>query len=110
MAHGSRQDAVILSAGLPQGRCCMIFRITDHARASMAERGIDERALRPVLRRPDQIMPGNRPGREIRQGIALIGDPPFRVLLRAVIDRDISPPAVVTVYATIPFRRYGAQP
>jgi hypothetical protein len=39
-----------------------------------------------------------------------LGDPPQRVLLRAVVEVGHDPPEVVTVYATTQFRRYGAKP
>jgi hypothetical protein len=44
------------------------------------------------------------------QATATVGAPPFRALLRVVVDDLDSPPSVVTVYATTQFRRYGAKP
>lgn len=76
----------------------------------MAERGIGEAEVLRVAAAPDKVEPGDRPDREVRQGLAIVGAPPFRALLRIVIDTTTLPPSVVTVYATTQFRRYGAGP
>ena len=85
-------------------------RISDHARTAMARRGMTEAQVREVLRAPQAVVPGNRPGREVAQGPVTLGDPPQRVLLRVVVEVGKDPPEVVTVYATTQFRRYGAKP
>ena len=85
-------------------------RLTLHARTAMARRQISERDVRAVLASPQVVLPGNRAGRQIVQGLATIGDPPQKVLLRVVLDSGQSPPAVVTVYATTQFERYGVEP
>jgi Domain of unknown function (DUF4258) len=85
-------------------------RISDHAQAAMARREITEAQVREVLRAPQAVVPGNRPGREVAQGPVTLGDPPQRVLLRVVVEVGQDPPEVVTVYATTQFRRYGAKP
>jgi hypothetical protein len=85
-------------------------RISDHARAAMARREVTEDQVRGVLRAPQAVVPGNRPGREVAQGPVMLGDPPLKVLLRVVVEVGQSPPEVVTVYATTQFRRYGAKP
>jgi hypothetical protein len=84
--------------------------ITDHARLAMARREITEAQVRQVLRAPQAVVSGNRPGREVAQGTVTLGDPPQRVLLRVVVEVGQGPPEVVTVYATTRFRRYGAKP
>ena len=76
----------------------------------MARRGIHESDVAAVLAAPDAILPADRPERRIHQRVLAIGDPPARMLLRLVVDHADSPPAVVTVYATTQFRRYGAEP
>ena len=76
----------------------------------MAVRGIPEGLVHAVLAAPDAVQPADRPARRILQRIVTMGDPPFRALLRIVVDMTDSPPAVVTVYATTQFRRYGAEP
>lgn len=88
----------------------MRFTITDHARESMALRRISEAVVREVLARPSGVVGGNRPGREVVEGQATVGDPPFRALVRIVLDKNVSPPAVITVYATTQFKRYGVTP
>ena len=86
------------------------FRISRHALEQMAVRGIPEGLVHAVLAAPDAVQPADRPARQILQRIVAMGDPPFRALLRIVVDMTDSPPAVVTVYATTQFRRYGAEP
>jgi hypothetical protein len=84
--------------------------ISDHAQTAMARRAITEAEVRDILRAPQAVLPGNRPGREVAQGPVTLGDPPQRVLLRVVVEVGQDPPEVVTVYATTQFRRYGAKP
>jgi Domain of unknown function (DUF4258) len=84
-------------------------RITRHARTEMARRGIAEEAIREVLRAPQAVMPGNRPGRQVFQGAARIDHQARRVLLRVVVDIGQIPPAVITAYGTTQFKRYGAK-
>ena len=84
-------------------------QISEHARTAMARRLVSEVQLRGVLRTPQKVVAGNRPGRKVAQGPVTLGDPPLRVLLRVVVDLSRDPPEVVTVYATTQFRRYGAK-
>ena len=83
-------------------------QLSDHARAALGRRSITEAQLRAVLRTPQQVVAGNRPGRKVAQGTVTLGDPPLRVLLRVVVDLTCNPPEVVTAYAITQFRRYGA--
>jgi hypothetical protein len=76
----------------------------------MAKRDIAEATVRAVLANPDRVSAGDRVGRRVLQAVVTVGDPPFRALLRVVVDDLDSLPAVVTVYATTQFRRYGAEP
>ena len=85
-------------------------RISDHARAAMVRREITEAQVRKVLRAPQAVVLGNRPGREVAQAPVTLGDPPQSVLLRVVVEVGQDPPEVVTAYATTQFRRYGAKP
>jgi hypothetical protein len=85
-------------------------RISGHARSAMARRAITETQLRAVLRAPQAVVAGNRPARQVVQGLVILGEPPQRALLRAVLDLGQEPPEVVTVYATTQFGRYGAKP
>lgn len=71
--------------------------ITAHARDSMAARQIAEADVRRILAQPLEVVPGNRPGRIVYQGIADVGSPPLKALLRIVIDENVSPPALITV-------------
>jgi hypothetical protein len=84
--------------------------ISDYARTAMARREITEAQVRAVLRAPQAVVPGNRPGRQVAQGPVSLGDPPQTVLLRGVVEVGQDPPEVVTVYATTGFGRYGARP
>ena len=88
----------------------MRARLTRHARIAMTRRGIEERDVRRVLKSPQAVVATDRPGRQIFQGLATLGDPPREVLLRVVVDSNRSPPDVITVYATTQFRRYAAKP
>jgi hypothetical protein len=91
----------------------MPYRSPTHphlAARGMAKRGIAGATVRAVLANPDRVLAGERIGRRVLQAIVTMGDPPFRALLRVVVDDLDSPPAVVTVYATTQFRRYGAEP
>jgi hypothetical protein len=87
-----------------------VARITRHARSEMARRGITEQAVREVLRAPQAVLQGNRPGRQVFQAAVRIGQPARRLLLRVVVDIGQDPPAVITAYATTQFERYGAKP
>ncbi len=88
----------------------MSIRLSDHARGQMVKRSIREDVVRRIVTSPERVLPGNRPGRRVHQGSATIGDPPFKALVRVVVDEGDSPATVVTVYATTQFRRYGAEP
>jgi hypothetical protein len=76
----------------------------------MAKRGIPETIVWAVLANPYRVSAGDRVGRRVFQAVAAIADLTFRAPLRVVVDDLDSPPAVVTVYATTQFRRYGAEP
>ena len=80
-------------------------RISDHARTAMARREITEAQVCAVLRAPQAVVPGNRPGRQVAQAPVTLGDPRQRVFLRVVVEVGQDPPEVVTVYATTQFRR-----
>lgn len=83
-------------------------QLSDHARAALGRRLITEDRVRTVLRTPQKVVAGNRPGRKVAQGAVTLGDPPLRVLLHVLVDLTRDPPEVVTAYATTRFRRYGA--
>jgi hypothetical protein len=84
-------------------------RITRHARTEMVRRCIPEEAVREVLRAPQAVMAGNRPGRKVFPATMQIGEPARRVLLRVIVDIGQNPAAVITAYATTQFERYGAR-
>ena len=83
-------------------------QLSDHARTALRRRSITEDQVRAVLRSPQRVVAGNRPGRTVAQGAVTVGEPPLKVLLRVVVDLTRNPPEVVTAYATTQFRRYGA--
>lgn len=77
------------------------FRISEHARAEMARRNIDDSVLWAVISEPEQIVPV-RPGRSIYQS-RIESD---TRLLRVVVDEDRQPAIVVTAYRTSNLRKY----
>jgi hypothetical protein len=85
------------------------YRLTDHARKAMVRRRISGEVVEEVLAAPEAVLDDQRPERRIYQATAEVGDPPLRVLVRVIVDVSVHPPAVITVYATTQFRRYGAR-
>jgi len=77
------------------------FRISEHARAEMARRNIDDSVLWAVISEPEQIVPV-RPGRSIYQSRI----ESHTRLLRVVVDEDRQPAIVVTAYRTSNLRKY----
>ena len=85
------------------------YRLTSHAREAMTRRRISEEIVSDVLAMPEAVLDDQRSERRIYQATAEVGDPPLRVLIRVIVDVSVHPPAVITVYATTQFRRYGAR-
>lgn len=81
----------------------MEFRITDHARKELSRRQIPESALQEVLDNPEQIVPEDS-GRKAYQSRLDFGGKMY--LVRAIMEDDIKPAAVVTVYRTSKIAKY----
>lgn len=81
----------------------MEFRITDHARKELSRRQIPESALQEVLDNPEQIVP-EESGRKAYQSRLDFGGKMY--LVRAIMEDDIKPAAVVTVYRTSKIAKY----
>ena len=82
-----------------------VYRLTDHARAEMARRQIQEPDVANVLATPEQTET-IRAGREVYQSRVTWGSPPVTYLLRVFVDVDRQPPDVVTVYRTSKIAKY----
>jgi hypothetical protein len=87
----------------PSTRGLGAARLTEHAAAAMRRRQIAVSELRAMLMDPGQRLLV-RPGRGVCQARL---EWRFRlVLLRAVVDVDVHPPRVVTVYRTSRIARH----
>lgn len=81
----------------------MEFTLSDHAKAEMAHRGISPGVVEKVLESPEQVVPEQR-GIEVFQSRHDFGDKIF--LVRVVVDRNVAPAMVVTVYRTSKISKY----
>lgn len=79
------------------------YVITAHAAFEMKRRGIDEAMLQSVLFEPGQRA-SVRAGRDVLEARVTIEDKEF--VVRAIVDIDRAPAAVVTVYRTTKIRKY----
>ena len=87
----------------------MDFEITEHALDELARRSIPIQILNEVLNSPQQIVPtyGNR---VVYQSQVYFGEG-RTYLLRAVIDENVHPAEVITVYRTSKISKYwSSQP
>ena len=78
----------------------MQFRLTPHARARIAERGVQPEWLDAVLARPQHVLPA-KAGREERQGV--FERDGKRMLLRVIVEGDL----VITAVLTSKLDKYG---
>lgn len=79
-------------------------RISAHAFAQAARRGVDEATLTRIAERPEQVVPV-RPGREVRQ--SRIQNPEgTSYLVRVFVDIVAGEETVVTVYKTSKIAKY----
>jgi Domain of unknown function (DUF4258) len=76
------------------------FRLSPHARARIAERGIEPEWLDAVLQRPQRVVPAQA-GREERQ--AVVEREGKRMLLRVIVEGDL----VITAVLTSKLDKYG---
>lgn len=84
----------------------MNFRISDHARDECARRQIPLDVLHQVLEHPDQILAAEY-GRQVYQAKVWFGEKLY--LVRAIVDLDDEPAAVVTVYRTSKIEKYWSE-
>ena len=82
----------------------MRFEFSQHAKEGLIERGIPQNLIESVLHAPQQILP-EYGGRRAYQSIvtSLTGT---RLLLRAIVEDDVEPAMVVTVYWTRKIAKY----
>ena len=82
----------------------MKFKLADHAESEVARRKIPRRFIRELLDAPQQIVAGHG-GRVVYQSQFDFGSNKM-YLLRAIIDHQVIPPTVVTIYRTSRIRKY----
>ena len=81
----------------------MNYRLTQHARLRMAERGISQSLLETVLQSPDQIVPEKDGKMAYQSKVKIAGRD---VLVRLIVNDMIEPVTVVTVIKTASISRY----
>ena len=86
----------------------MTFTLSHHARKEMVRRAIPFDMLESVLQHPQQIVP-ERAGRKAYQSQLDFGDGKI-FLLRAIVDDNVDPAIVVTVYRTSKIGKYWRMP
>lgn len=82
----------------------MKFILSHHARLEMARRQIPLSLLESVLQQPQQIVSEKR-GRKAYQSQVDFGDGRI-FLLRAIVEDDVDPANVITVYRTSKISKY----
>lgn len=81
----------------------MDYRISDHARKQMADRGISENMLDNVMQAPEQVLPAKKGRRAYQSRIVLRGR---QFLLRAFVVERTTPHIVASIYFTSRISRY----
>jgi hypothetical protein len=79
--------------------------LTEHSREQLAARGLNESAIRAVLKNPEQVLE-TRAGRVVAQSTSPI--PGY--LLRVFVDVGHHPFEVVTAYRTSKIEKYRSRP
>jgi len=80
------------------------FNISIHAQEEMRRRGISLAFLESVLQSPEQVIL-ERGGKKVYQSrLHFGGGKTF--LLRAIVNEEVDPPLVVTVYRTSKINKY----
>ena len=82
----------------------MSFRLTPHAESETARRKIPRHLLEELMAEPQQVVPAHG-GRNVYQSLLELGENKT-YLLRAVVDDQVPPPTIVTVYRTSRIRKY----
>lgn len=79
----------------------MRYRLSNHTRDEMAKRHIGASEIDGVLQAPEQIVPGQA-GRNIYQSRIRGG----HLLLRVVVNDNLDPAVVITIYPTSRIAKY----
>ena len=82
----------------------MEFKLSHHAQEEMERRAIPLPLLETVLQHPQQIVLERGGKKAYQSQLDFGGDKRF--LLRAIVDDNIDPPIVVTVYRTSKISKY----
>lgn len=82
----------------------MRFKLSRHAQEEMKRRAIPPAFVEAVLEKPDQIVPARR-GKHVYQSQFDFGSGKI-FLVRAIVDDQVDPPTVVTVYRTSKIGKY----
>jgi hypothetical protein len=80
------------------------FKLSDHAKQEMKRRGISPALLDSVLQHPQQVIDEER-GKKVYQSQLDVGAGRI-FLLRAIINDEVDPAIVVTVYRTSKIIKY----
>ena len=81
----------------------MEFRISNHAREMLHERGLSDADISEVLDSPEQVVEGDD-GKTIYQSRKDFYGTLF--LVRVIVEESLSPPLVVTAYMTTRIGKY----
>lgn len=79
------------------------FTLSRHARDEMERRGITSAAVEAVLLDPEQVVPGYGGLRVYQSRLEMEGK---TYLVRAVVNDEVDPNVVVTVYRTSKITKY----
>ena len=82
----------------------MRFKLSDHAKQEMKRRSISSALLDSVLQHPQQVI-REKGGNKVYQSQLDVGAGRI-FLLRAIINDEVDPPIVVTVYRTSKINKY----
>lgn len=94
-----------MQCGLPMAKATSVrFTLSHHARQEMDRRRIPLNLLESVLQHPQQIVP-EREGKKAYQSQLDFGDGKL-FLLRAIVNDEVDPVLIVTVYRTSKIAKY----
>lgn len=80
------------------------YMLSSHVLQEMARRGVSRQVVVGILAQPEQVVPG-QDNRTIYQS-RLDNEEGKTYLVRVVVDEQIDPPVVITVYRTSKVRKY----
>lgn len=82
----------------------MRFRYSQHAEDEMKRRGIPRELADGVLRQAQQVVPGHSSRKAYQSKVMFEDGRTF--LLRLIVDEDMDPAVVVTIYRTSKIEKY----